>query len=376
MVWAIVAMTALMMFVSLAVDLGRVQLAKTELSRATDAAARYAVSGITSGPATVRSRAKQAVADNTVDGVPLVLNDSDIEFGTWDSSSKTFTPVSGSAESSATIIRITAVRNTSRGNAIPLIFARVLGMTTCNIKSTVVLKGTYQVNGFVGFGDISMKNNTYIGSYNSGTSSTPGHGGGKQKGALVSNGSITGGNNNVIDGDLVLGPNGHVDNGVTVNGTTMNEPALPKPASPPWNPGVNPGAIPQSYTVNSDTTLPGGTYWFTYLSINATLQFSGPTTLYVNGDIDLNGAIKPVSGVPSDLKIYQIGARTFSDSSNNNLEIIAIVSAPDTAFAAKNNLVFQGAGSFDTIDLQNNADFYFDETLGSATGSTVISTYQ
>ena len=46
MVWAIVSMVALMAFVSLAVDMGRVQLAKTELQRAADAAARYGATGL------------------------------------------------------------------------------------------------------------------------------------------------------------------------------------------------------------------------------------------------------------------------------------------------------------------------------------------
>src|SRR3954462_2635270 len=77
LVWGIVCMVALLAFTSLAVDLGRVQVAKTELRRAADAAARYAVTGIRDN--TVNAKAVAAAADNTVDGAPLVLQNGDVQ---------------------------------------------------------------------------------------------------------------------------------------------------------------------------------------------------------------------------------------------------------------------------------------------------------
>src|SRR3954470_2328813 len=96
MVYAIVTMTALMAFISLAVDLGRVQLVKTELLRAADAAARYGVTGLPN-VTNAQNRAIAAANDNTADGSPVVISASDIEFGTWDVTTGTFTVLSGSA---------------------------------------------------------------------------------------------------------------------------------------------------------------------------------------------------------------------------------------------------------------------------------------
>src|SRR6266542_5733015 len=86
---------------SLAVDYGRVQLAKTELRRAADAASRAGAAGLGNWQ-TARDLAAQYALANNVDGTPLVLDTSggiginDILFGTWDEVSKTFTTLAGS----------------------------------------------------------------------------------------------------------------------------------------------------------------------------------------------------------------------------------------------------------------------------------------
>src|SRR5439155_8455459 len=85
LVWAIVCMTALMAFASLAVDLGRVQAARSDLQRAADAVARYAVAGVTDG--TSSSRAYAAASDNSIEGTTLALQASDVVVGTWSGSS-------------------------------------------------------------------------------------------------------------------------------------------------------------------------------------------------------------------------------------------------------------------------------------------------
>ncbi len=57
---------------SLAVDWARTfSFVKTELSRAADAAARYAGTAVGQGIATVRTRAKNAANDNAADGTPV-----------------------------------------------------------------------------------------------------------------------------------------------------------------------------------------------------------------------------------------------------------------------------------------------------------------
>lgn len=377
LIYSVVLLVVLSAFSSLAVDLGRVQLAKTELRRAVDAAVRYGSTGLSVSPATARARAKAAAADNAVDGVALSLSDADIQLGTWNSSTKTFTALSGSGEANATAIRILAGRSASKGNAIQLSFGRVIGISSCNISASGVAEySTGETQGVVGLNGITFKNNTFLGSYNSGSTSNPSEASAGSNAAMASNAEIYGKKNNKIKGNVRLGPDGAIT-GITVTGSTTNQStAIEAPESPAWSPTTNPGGISQTYTVNSNTTLPGGTYYFTSLIVNATLEFSSATTVYINGNVDINDELRPTSLVPSDLKVYQIGTHSFGDSKNNNIEIVAVISAPNSAFVAKNNLKFRGSMIFNTITTKNNADFFYDEALGQASGMASISTVE
>ena len=92
LIWVVVLLPVLIGLCSLAVDWWRVLLVRTELSRAADAAARYAAPAIPQGLAAVRARAKDAADDNAADGTPVVLTDSDVVQGNWSASTKQFTP--------------------------------------------------------------------------------------------------------------------------------------------------------------------------------------------------------------------------------------------------------------------------------------------
>lgn len=139
LIYAMISMTALTGFVSLAVDLGRVQVAKTELQQAADAAAMYGAAGMSQGVATVKSRVAAAAADNKVDGTTLAIDQTnDIEFGVWDPGTRTFTVLTGSAQSSATAIRVTARRSAARGTGVPTFFGRIVGMNTVDAKAVAI----------------------------------------------------------------------------------------------------------------------------------------------------------------------------------------------------------------------------------------------
>ena len=139
LIYAVVAMVAILMFVSLAVDMGRVQVAKTELQRACDDVVRYGASGLQSGVSTVQSRVSAAAADNKVDGASLSLSTTnDLEFGTWDPATQTFDVLTGTVRSSATAIRITARRTTSENGGIPTLFAAAMGRRTIDITAVAI----------------------------------------------------------------------------------------------------------------------------------------------------------------------------------------------------------------------------------------------
>jgi Flp pilus assembly protein TadG len=105
MVYLAMAMFALCALATLAVDFARVQTSKQELELATDAAARYAATGLLSvnlGVSGASANAAAEMAENMVDGAPAPFNpNTDIATGIWSSSTQTFTPATVAAGANA-----------------------------------------------------------------------------------------------------------------------------------------------------------------------------------------------------------------------------------------------------------------------------------
>src|SRR5437016_1690789 len=89
LIYAMFAMAALMGVVSLAVDLGRVTVAKTQLCRLADVAAMYGARGLGDGNAVVWTQS--AAAEQVVDvwgpppshSTPFALQSGDVVTGNW-----------------------------------------------------------------------------------------------------------------------------------------------------------------------------------------------------------------------------------------------------------------------------------------------------
>jgi hypothetical protein len=114
-----------------AVDVAWMQLVRTELRMATDAASRAAAKELSLAQSedAARARAKEVALRNRVAGRPLVLRDSDVEFGTSDQSSQfsRFAFVPGGTPPNA--VRVTGDRTSgSATGPVDLLFAGVLGV--------------------------------------------------------------------------------------------------------------------------------------------------------------------------------------------------------------------------------------------------------
>lgn len=360
---ALVAFTALM---SVVVDVAHARLVKAQLQGTADAAARHAVTGLWKGAAT--SNATAAAAEQSVEGSGVVLLAADVKTGTW--AGNAF--VAGPAASSDSV-EVTARRAAARGTAVQLWWGQLIGKTTADVTAVSVARGTpTPLAGFIGYATVVSKNNSYFGGYDSRTQLHPGEGTATDKARVGSNGAVVGMMNNVIQGDVVLGPAPAAVTGFTISGSSLYQPAaLPQPVMPAWAP---PGGVTTALTVSSNTVLPGGTYWFSSMDINADLTFSGPAKVYVNGDITIGSTLAAASGKPGDLLIYQYGAHIFGDAAGNGMVITASVLAPASDFLAKNNLTYYGSGVFNSITTKNNADFFYDTTLGPADGTPIVTT--
>jgi Ca-activated chloride channel homolog len=114
-----------------AVDVAWMQLVRTELRTATDAAARAGAKelSLSQNTAAARDRAKQAARRNKVAGEPLQLQNRDIQIGasTQPSSTSRFSFSSGGSRPNA--VRVTGRRtNGSASGPVDLLFAGVLGV--------------------------------------------------------------------------------------------------------------------------------------------------------------------------------------------------------------------------------------------------------
>src|SRR6185437_8179429 len=142
-VYVVVIMTAVLGITTFAVDYGRMQLCKTQLRQAADAAALYAVTGL--ADSTYVNKAQSAASDNTCDGSAISLTSSDVVAGTW--SNGTFT----AGGFSPNAVKVTAQRVASRGTAIPLYFGQLLGINSCDVHASAIAIPSSGVGyGFVG----------------------------------------------------------------------------------------------------------------------------------------------------------------------------------------------------------------------------------
>ncbi|MEA2709510.1 MAG: hypothetical protein QOF78_2111 [Phycisphaerales bacterium] len=365
MFYMLLLLTILFASASFALDYGRVQLSKSQLQIVTDSAARWAAPSVGDGKDAVLAKANQAAADNKVNGVTHTFLAADLQVGSWNTSTRVFTP-NGSPSN--------AIKLTTK-EVIPLMLGNVIRKPTVTVRSSAIAYGGQRLPGFTGLDGFDLENNAFIGSYKSATVKNPNHANRNGKSSVGSNGVISAGNNSVISGNLVLGPGGS-NNGLSITdgGSVVAGTPVVAPAEAAWNPGINPNNISKTYSVSSNVTLPGGTYWFTSLTVTSSLTFSGPAIVYINGDFDLQGSIKAYQNVPSNLRIYQIGHHTFGNIDANGAMVVAVVSAPKSSLISKNNFTFYGSGLFKNIDLKNNADLFVDEDvlMGQSGGGSLV----
>jgi hypothetical protein len=366
-IYFMVAVVALGAFSSLAVDLGRLQLAKTELRQAADAAARYGATGLTDG--SWQQRAIDAAGQNKVDGSSLLLVNQDVSRGNWNAKA---IPQFSPSRKPLNAVQVSAQRTTANGKPIRLMFASMIGMGSCDARAVSIAKVSPLLSGFIGLDGFTVKNNLKAAGYDSSSDTNPTWNTRSGDGMIGSNASITAKNNELV-GQVVLGVNA-THNLTLISPAVQLKVPIPAPAIDlSGAPASNLGGVAKNLVVNNSLTLPGGTYSFTSISIanHAEINFSGPATVYINGSVTFaqDGAIYAYQRVPENLRIRQRGVgSTFGGPSANNVILVAEIQAPQTTFEVKNNATLMGGAVFKTITVKNNGEFYYDEQLDASLG--------
>ena len=127
-----IALPVLVGTAAIAVDLGYIMSIRAQLQAAADSAALAAASRLNS-PAQARNLALQYATRN----MPVarhgnVLALADVVLGSWNSTTRVFTPGGGTTDA----IRVSARRSQTNGNAVNLFFAPILGIDTTDITAS------------------------------------------------------------------------------------------------------------------------------------------------------------------------------------------------------------------------------------------------
>jgi Flp pilus assembly protein TadG len=338
LIYCTMIMTALFAITSLAVDLGRVQLAKTEMRRAATAAARASASGLSTSLANVQAIAQAYAQYNTIDGGTIAFDPStDVAVGTWNSTTKTFT---AGSFSTATAVQVTLRRTSATSNAIPLVFAKVIGkssfdLTVSSVATAATTAGSpaNPTPAFVGLANFSASGIT-TDSYNAtlGSYASQSH---TAKGSFGSNNNISAWSC-TVNGDAHPGP-GKTEQGGSISGSTTPLPSTFSytiPAAPTSNSNANiaisgGGIYSGDLDIYGSATLPGGTYVFGNINNSGTLNFTGPATVYISGQISNSGTINTYQSLPSNLTLI-IGSGVYL---NQSTPIYADIFSPTAQFS-------------------------------------------
>lgn len=131
---AIVVLSALLMvfmlgMLAFAIDVGYMMSAKTDLQRSVDSAVFAGAGEMINGTTEAEAEARDYLSKNKVGGKTLTNAQATVEFGTWNTTSRTFTV----SASSPTAIRVTATSNQQ-----PMFFGKVFGLSQFSVTAKAV----------------------------------------------------------------------------------------------------------------------------------------------------------------------------------------------------------------------------------------------
>ena len=314
LVYSLVVMLALLALASLAVDYGHVQLAKLQVQRAADMAARAAafqIATVGANADTATSVATAAAATvvgmNASDGAPLALGPGDVQVGNWDDGR---TPAFSTARLPYNAVQVTVRRDGVANPRVPLALAPLVGMTNLVVLGTAVahVQPPPSPYGMVGIDSVTFGSVGVLAGVT---------------GDLVSNGPVSIG----VPTGLGVSVSGNVQSYgsavakgplVTVGGTTSPLPvalsyadvrvptANDNPAIAHYLNGYN------DFTSVLGATIPAGTYVVHDLNVvaGAAVTVAGPVTFYVTGSLNLAASVNLLGDTNTDPQNFTVNVAT------------------------------------------------------------------
>ena len=189
--------------------------------------------------------------------------------------------------------------------------------------------------------------------------------------------------NALVKGDVVVGAGGVIGTVITTTGNSSitggRDPQTTNEVlSTPSTALASLGAM--SLSGNSALSLAAGSYHYSSISItgNARLTTTGEVKIYVSGTVAIAGnGTASYQSLPKNLKIYSTGSSSVSISGNGNT--YAAIYAPNSAVSISGNGTVYGSATGNTVTMNGNASFHYDEDLSAVTetgsGDPTVLTY-
>ena len=347
-----------------AVDSGQIFLAKSSLQAAADATARY---GGLSLPHrhSVDGAVDEARTDHRVAGAAPSVRE--VRIGEWDGERKQL-------DTRGKLDNCDAVELTL-SSKVDLLVAPILGISQSgvNASATVLCRRIPGGLGLVALSELEVDGSISLESYDSreGSFLESTAGAGNHNFSGWSNGNIEMRNGVNVWGDLMMDPDAHlVMNDAYFGGDgkrkvldldlDLEHELVPKRAIKMGNTDFTSGHY----------KLPGGSYWFAEFEIfkDATVEFTGPTELFLRGIAHIEGNIITHDNNPSNLRLVQTSAAPVNitspasgpgDKPNWAMDIYS----PLGQVNIDGPLNLFGRVQAKKVKLTNDVDFYMDEAL-------------
>lgn len=382
-------------FVAFSVDIGYICFVDAQLQNAADAAALAGAQSLPDGAVVSRTAAIAVAASNLAASVPVQILTQDIELGSWDEDEAAFSLLTGTLEVNANAVRVTCRRSSASGNSLNLFFAKMLGVPDADVSAqAIALAKMPRCSRIIGIDSVNMGSSSRTDSYSS-------SGARYRRGIAGSNGHVCSNGNMGLTGHARINGDAHPGPGkrLTRSGSSVVTGAvdpLTKPMTfaaidtgdaatvndnrhiPLSEHGVQPLDARGQFSLSSGDRLDllPGTYYFSALTVSgsATLTISGPTRIYVTGDVDLSGGSAVNSTrIPSNLQLYPMGSRC---DVSGSADLYAVVYGPGTSLIKGGSADYYGMLLGRDLTLTGTGGVHADESvnvlLGNRTTSSLV----
>jgi len=380
LVMVTVLLFVLMGFAAFSVDVGHLCAVTTEQQNTADAAALAGSSALQDSllDDAVMARALHVIEMNQKTQGYLSLDDQIIEIGRWNSVTGEFTQMDLAEIDDAFAVRVVAKRP-----KMPYFFAPIFGKFATDVTREAVAVASGHCGGIWGLQGITSGGGVITDSYNS-TEGPYNALSAYDNGDLCSGRDIKIGGSFEVNGDVMAGFGYEVTvagNAGDVTGiTTNNSGGVEGPeveigdfeyhndnttigrtsdGKSPWYKSTAQIDIQsQSYL-----TLAPGTYVFDSIKLagGATIRVTGPTTIYVKGDIAAGGgAITNVTQDPHNLTIMSLGENV---KVSGGAGFYGSIVAPDATVVLGGTSDYYGAVIGQTVEMGGDFVFHVDESL-------------